>query len=139
MSKVILDKSDENLFNDLDVYSNGDDISILRYTGNNTKVNIPTMIGNLFVTEIEWGAFYDCNHVSEINIPASVMEIGERAFNQCVSLTKINIPRGITKISKSAFSCCRSLIAIDIPDSVTKIENNAFSGCRSLEKIKIPY
>ena len=83
-------------------------------------------------------AFMDCYSLTSIDIPNSVISIGEDAFHSCYSLTSIIIPNSVTSIGECAFSGCDSLTNIVIPNSVTSIGEGAFSGCDSLTNIVIP-
>ena len=73
-----------------------------------------------------------------LELPKSVIEIGNEAFSECSNLKYINIPEGVTKIGKGAFQNCESLKEVKIPDSIVKIEENSFSGCKSLTHLIIP-
>jgi len=53
---------------------------------NLTEIEIPESIVSL-----SDGAFYNCNKLAEVIIPSTVECIGNAAFEQCVSLTSINI------------------------------------------------
>ena len=50
----------------------------------------------------DW-AFWDCEFLTNINIPNSVTTIGEQALGGCDSLVNINIPNSVTTIGKYAF------------------------------------
>lgn len=85
---------------------------------------------------IGYAAFSGCTDLVSINIPNSVKSIGNGAFTNCSSLTSINIPEGITKIS--AFGGCTSLKSVHLPSTLTSIGEGAFSDCKSLVSIDIP-
>ena len=53
-------------------------------------------------------AFYKCEKLKEIVIPANVKEIGSSAFYGCSKMNAAVIPRSVTRIGEAAFSGCRS-------------------------------
>jgi hypothetical protein len=104
-------------------------------------------------------AFYQCNAISSIFIPNSVVSIGNNAFEECSittislpnsvvnignnafeesSLTTISIPNSVINIGKYAFRDCKDLTSVTIGDSVISIGENAFSNCSKLASINIP-
>lgn len=98
--------------------------------------------------------------ITEINIPSSVMHIGEAAFSTCRGLSKVCIPDSIKTINRALFCKCsiqniilpESIVSIGdyafrennklqcviIPDCVTSIGAMAFLECKSLMHITIP-
>ena len=134
---------------------------IVKYTGNDETVNIPSEINGKKVTVLEGksndhfevidylGVFEGNTNVKTVNIQNGVEIIGGGAFSGCKSLTSVNIPDSVTKIENAAFCWCTGLTSIDIPDSVTEIGddsfegwtisyNGAFEGCKGLTSINIP-
>ena len=91
------------------------------------------------------GAFFNCEALQSIKIPASVEIIGQRAFMNCESLTTVTFEKesqlktiegdGDDDESWGAFTNCIALTAIEIPASVTTIEAAAFKGCSSLATV----
>ncbi|MBQ8319631.1 MAG: leucine-rich repeat domain-containing protein [Clostridia bacterium] len=65
--------------------------------------------------------------------------IGEGAFRDCDNLTELVIPDSVMIICESAFSGCTGLTALVIPDSVTSIGEGAFYQCSGLTKITLPF
>ena len=119
-------------------YNYDDTVTITKYIGNFTEVNIPPKIKGRVVTSIGEKAFSGCSSLTNIKIPNSVTSIGGYAFSGCSSLESITIPNSVTSIGEWAFSGCSSLTNITIPDSVTSVGEWAFSGCSSLTNIAIP-
>ena len=83
------------------------------------------------------GAFYECQSLGTIEIPASVETIGECAFRGCTSLASVTFERGaqLKTIGKNAFSGCISFSSIEIPSSVEIIGYGAFRSCVSLVSV----
>lgn len=90
-------------------------------------------IGN-GVTSIEDEAFYGCYSLSNITLGISLESIGNLAFYGC-SFTSVKLPDSIITIGDSAFLNCGSLTSINIPNSVTNINQYAFSGCNALTSV----
>lgn len=58
------------------------------------------------VTAISDRAFYNCRHLTSVNIPESITSIGEEAFRMCDNLTSITIPNSVEYIGDYAFVEC---------------------------------
>lgn len=108
------------------------------YAGNSTSYIIPAEIDGKKVTAIGDYAFMDCNELTCVTIPDSVISIGDYAFYNCASLETITIPDSVISIDNYAFSYCTSLKEVSIPASVTSINVEAFYNCASLKEVAIP-
>lgn len=98
-----------------------------------TEIEIPSS-----VVSIGECAFLGCRYLRSITIPSSVTNIGQGAFGFCTILKSADIPAGITTIDECVFDNCLALKSITIPSSVTSIGNSAFRECNSLSSIVIP-
>lgn len=100
-----------------------------------TYVNLPDTL-----ISIGNYAFSGCTSLLEIILPASLTSIGGAAFGNCSSLTRvINLENTkVTSIgTSSAFYGCSSLAEIALPDTLTSIGSQSFQGCSSLQYIRI--
>ena len=100
------------------------------------------------VTSIDTLAFYSCSELTSIDLPNSIIEIGQEAFAMCPGLTSIVVESSNPKFD-SRNNCNAIIETADntliagckntmIPNSVTKIGNFAFRGCTGLTSVDIP-
>ena len=119
---------------------------ITKFTGADTEVTIPSVLGEKKVTVIGDYAFMNCNKIQKVTIPDGVTKIGETgddhavggAFYQCSALKEIVIPGSVKSIAPCAFIRCVSLKTLILPEGLEKIDEWTFNGCSSLESVVIP-
>jgi hypothetical protein len=119
-------------------YPPENNLSLVGYTGNETTLEVPSVVQGRTITSIENYAFQDCANLTSITISSGVTNIGASAFQHCSSLTTLSIPSSVTMIGSGAFANCGNLTSITIPESVTSIEDQTFLNCTSLANITIP-
>ena len=108
-------------------------------------------------------AFEKCTNMSAINIPDSVLYIGNNAFTNTAYFNDENnwdndvlyignylikarpsltgpckIREGTIAIADYAFENCSLMTAIEIPDSVKNVGIMAFNGCTSITDVTLP-
>ena len=83
-------------------------------------------------------AFGDCENLTKVSLPDTLVKIDEYTFDACSSLTQITLPKGLEKLGSAAFRNCTSLAAITIPDKITVIESHLFENCSGLKKVSVP-
>ena len=88
------------------------------------------------VKKIAPNAFDSLDGITEISIPDSVIEIGEGAFYHCENLKKVKLPAKLKSIEANTFSRT-ALEEIKIPEGVTIIKESAFAESK-LNKISLP-
>lgn len=72
-------------------------------------------------------AFEKCGGLISINIPNSVINIGDSSFKKS-GLTSITIPDNVISIGSSAFENCSKLASITLPNNIEFVGSNAFDG-----------
>ncbi len=108
-----------------------------------TAITIPSTIEindlEFNVTAISNSAFYNCQNLTSIEIPAGVTQIGSEAFVGCSRMTNVAFGENsqLTSIGERAFSDCSTLLGINIPKDVTSIGEDAFDGCTALKAIAV--
>ncbi len=114
--------------------SNGT-ICITKYTGTESKVEIPVKIDGKTVTKIGDQAFMGNKNITEVSCSNdSLTSIGEFAFCSCTSLKTVNFYSNASKttIGRGAFASCTSLDDIDLTVNYDAIEEGTFQRCTSL-------
>ena len=94
-------------------------ITITKYLGKQTSVQIPNMIGQLPVRKIGERAFAD-SKVKSVTIPKDCTEIDWFAFYGCYALTTVHIPKSVQSIGYGAFDGCSKRLTI-------YCDNNSFA------------
>lgn len=114
------------------------------------------------VKTIGYGAFYHCDSMEKVSIPASVTEIEAYAFENTPYLndflqdesqgpflivgdgillayngryTEVQIPEGVKSIAPGAFSKHGEMYSLELPGTLTTIGEDAFNGCVNLSKV----
>lgn len=107
------------------------------YGGQVNKITLPSTL-----KYIGKYAFYNCTNLAEIEIPASVISIGEGAFGESKKLAKVTFAEQNAKlltIGDGVFSGCEALTSINIPYTVESIGKEAFMKCKALTTINFDY
>ena len=121
------------------------------YTGNIVIPESVTILNRTRnVTSIGKEAFYNCEKLSSITIPASVTSIGDDAFRECRGLKKV-IVKDLAAWCSISFGDNPLYYAqhlytdenteitdLVIPEGVTSIGDRAFYICRGLSSVTIP-
>ncbi|MBQ9860906.1 MAG: leucine-rich repeat domain-containing protein, partial [Clostridia bacterium] len=129
----------EATITDVDTYIKGD-------------ITVPSTLGGYPVKHIKSYAFYNCDEITGITLPESVVSIGEDAFYYCDSLEAVNITNVAAwaniqfenmyanplYIAKNLYINNVLVTDITIPDGVENISSYAFYNCHNLESITIP-
>ena len=76
--------------------------------------------------------------ISQIDIPNSVISIGERAFAKCERITEITLPSSIRQIFEYAFDANQIVTNISCLATNPPILGNNVFGNRSVQLIRVP-
>jgi len=119
------------------------DVTILRFHSSIGEVRptfekckqLKEVVFNEGLTKIWYESFSNCDSLEHINLPSTLIEIGDAAFSSCRRLETVILNEGLKKIGQSAFASCTSLECITIPHTVTEISKFTFWGCENLREI----
>lgn len=138
----------------------GNDAQIIKYTGNNTEVNVPETIDGHKVIKVGYDlvsieSYYSSRYegvnyesklgkygfgekdVISVTIPDSVTQLGVGCFSDCKKLKNVTLSKNLTFIPIAAFSGCESLENINLPDKIEEICSTSFSATK-IESLKLP-
>lgn len=103
------------------------------FSGRNiTGIQLPDTL-----IEIGEKAFADCKKLTAIELPEELQTIKWYAFGGCTNLEKVTLPEGLTTLGSAAFAHCTSLTEMTIPNGVTEL-SATFVDCVSLSKLTLP-
>ena len=113
------------------LYLNGEKITDLVIPSEIKTIGHNTFCGGSFetitfhsgVTMIDYEAFYNCDGITELNLPNSVTYISDFAFGNCDGIERLILPSSLKTIGENAFGRCDALRMVYIPSSVTSIRN----------------
>ncbi|MBQ3665569.1 MAG: leucine-rich repeat protein [Lachnospiraceae bacterium] len=86
------------------------------------------------VIRIGYFAFYECDQVQSVHIPASVQTISMFAFAKCTSLKEVTFEEGLLSIFTSGFDGS-GLTSVTLPESLNWIGDYAFNDCQNLASV----
>ena len=74
-------------------------------------------------------AFYECEAMTSVRLPQSIVILGRAAFYDCASLNSVNLPDELEVIEDYTFYRCYSLKLFDLPPALKSIGRSAFYKC----------
>lgn len=96
---------------------------LTKYKGTDTEVEIPES-----VVKIGDHAFLNNSTIVSVTFSNNITEIGTNAFYGCTALKTVGLNAKLKTIGTGAFNGCKSLRSINLPAGLEKIGENAFSG-----------
>jgi hypothetical protein len=81
------------------------------------------------------GLAFDHTALTDVDIPASVLAIGDYTFADCHYLRRATIGDGVYLLGNEAFLACENLAVVVVGRSVTNLAYEAFGGCPELREV----
>ena len=82
------------------------------------------------------GAFLGCEGLTEITIPSQITAVPNYTFAYCVSLGKVNLHQDVQSVGLYAFAGCQSLTDVDL-QNVKYFADYAFASAASLQNVDL--
>ena len=105
-------------------------------TNGNGIMQIQTIIVNEGVTELAFNAFANMP-ILRIEIPNSVIKLGDSCFYNCSKMEAIDLPQSIINLGSVTFRACTSLKYFIVPPLVSILYNALFLGASKLSALII--
>lgn len=99
-------------------------------------------------TEIREYAFFNCQSITEVNIPCTTKRVGDGAFGGCTNLTRVHLPNlqhwvdlnysgsfFLSSHEGHIYASGDEIKEVTVPESVSSFGFGAFSYCTGLECI----
>lgn len=134
-------KTENNEFGDFYYSVDAEGVTIEKYYGSDTHIEIPAKVAGNPVVAIGNACFMsvaDKADIAYIGIPDTVKRIGSSAFNGCASVKEFAISSKLEEIDNSAFYGCKGIKNFYFPCTLKSIGYSAFQNCTSLQSLQLP-
>ncbi len=109
-------------------------VELILYPIGRTDTTYTILEGTIGIADC---AFNGAKNLESIDIPETVLYIGERAFDGCTGLEELTLKDGLKEIKAFAFTGNELLREVSIPKTVQKIDVGAFTNCSKLYSVTI--
>ena len=116
----------------------GQEVTVTGFTGEPEIIDIPPYIDGLPVTEVRDNAFFRCEKLRRISLPATVKRMGHHCLYGCRSLEEVILPKRLETMGMGCFDSCTSLKSVILPDTLEVLPDSCFRRCTSLTEMIAP-
>ena len=110
-----------------------DDITITRYIGEDTNIQIPSTINNKLVKKLDNNLFNNNETIEKITLPNTITEIGDNAFSNMSSLEELVLNEGIM-----SYGDCMLLGSFNLKRLTMEAENTMLLSLFDYDESNIP-
>lgn len=100
------------------------------------RETVTSLIVEEGITEIGYAAFSNIPYLTTVSLPDSCINVEAGAFYHCQSLTEIEFPPHVEGITDVVLKDCTALKRIVVSEDAEYIGSEAFSGCYALETVE---
>ncbi len=127
----------KSLFYDYEYKIEDGVVTLRKYVGNDSVVNIPNHIWIYPVKYIGTGCFEENVTIEKVKIPVNVEKIGASAFADCVNLKEVTSAQysRLKEVGVSAFHDCINLEKFACGSNIQMISDSSFKNCAKLSDI----
>lgn len=90
------------------------------------------------VCGVESSAFKECEGLTSVKLPNSILYIENEAFQNNGLLTSVSLGDCVERIGDHAFEGCMALASIELPASLKEMGEKVFYECQALPAISFP-
>ena len=142
MESVVLDPASfhnpEDDYKDVAGFECNNINEISAYTGSESELVIPAVVGNNEIVGINYRVFYNNTDLTSVVISEGITYIETDAFRGCTNLKSVVLPNSLTYIDYHAFEDCTALETVVFGNGLIEIGNDAFYNCSALGDVILP-
>lgn len=99
------------------------------------KTAVTAIVVEEGITELGNRSFADFGNLVSVELPDTLLVIGEQVFQYCMKLRSVTVPEGVTSLGSFAFQYCPELGHLSLPASLTSIGPSVVSQCFELDHV----
>ena len=111
--------------------------TIHKYDGYESKVVVPSTLGNAPVTAIDSSVFFSKHAIKELVLPDTLKVLRSETISGCLDLELLTIPASITTIESKAIDNCQSLTSVlfsgDNNGNFTRAYSDSIKKCENIK------
>ena len=111
---------------------------ISAYTGSDTDLVIPAVIGDNQIVGVNTNLFKGNSTIKSVRLEEGIQYIEYGAFENCTALETVVLPNSLTYIDTSAFAGCTGLRSVSFGENLQVIGSDAFENCSALASVSLP-
>lgn len=112
-------------------------VTVTDYHGTDTEVTVPATIDNMPVTAVGIYCFDDSDDVVSVTVSEGIETLEAKSFSGMANLQEVNLPDSLLAIGDEAFTNCGKLQSFYIPKGVRNIGTHLFYGWHTMESITV--